>query len=194
MLVSLNITTRDKLLEAAVRVLNVQPRASLADVAQAAGVKRVTLHRVIGLREDLLRDVALRALEQREQASAAAIKGKRKAFEQLKAIVGALVPCANSCHFLWTNPEVLSDPEIAPEIKRHDAQLANLIDRAKGEGEILSSIPNSWIITSLDAVLYAAANTVEADGISINEASSLAIQSLFGGISKRVKGLQLAHD
>lgn len=190
MSISLNNTTKDKLLEAAVRVLNNQPRASLADIAEAAGVKRVTLHRVIGTREELLRDVALRALDQMDEASYAAIKGKRKAFEQLKAIVGALVPYADSCHFLWKNPDVWDDPEIAREIKRHDKELCDLIDRAKEEGDILSFIPNSWIIASLDAVLYAAASTSQAGNIATNDASALAIQTLFGGITKKVKGMQ----
>ncbi|QUS57931.1 TetR/AcrR family transcriptional regulator [Pseudovibrio brasiliensis] len=188
----MNNTTKDKLLEAAVRVLNMQPRASLADIAEAAGVKRVTLHRVIGTREELLRDVALRALEQMDEACYSAVKGKRKAFEQLKAIVGALVPYADSCHFLWKNPDVWDDPEIAREIKRHDQELCDLIDRAKAEGDILSFIPNSWIIASLDAVLYAAASTAKAGNIATNDASALAIQTLFGGITKKVKGTALA--
>ncbi len=186
-----NNTTKDKLLEAAVRVLNAQPRASLADIAEAAGVKRVTLHRVIGTREELLRDVALRALEQMDEACLNAVKGKRKAIEQLKAIVGALVPCADSCHFLWKNPDIWQEPEIAREIERHNTVLCELVDRAKQEGDILSLIPNSWIIASLDAVLYAAASTAKAGNIASNDASTLAVQTLFGGITKKVKGATL---
>ncbi len=186
-----NNTTKDKLLEAAVRVLNAQPRASLADIAEAAGVKRVTLHRVIGTREELLRDVALRALEQMDEACLNAVKGKRKAIEQLKAIVGALVPCADSCHFLWKNPDIWQEPEIAREIERHNTELCELVDRAKQEGDILSLIPNSWIIASLDAVLYAAASTAKAGNIASSDASTLAVQTLFGGITKKVKGATL---
>ncbi|WP_209009329.1 TetR/AcrR family transcriptional regulator [Pseudovibrio japonicus] len=188
----LNNTTKDKLLEAAVRVLNTQPRASLADIAEAAGVKRVTLHRVVGTREELLRDVALRALQQMDDAVSAAIKGKRKPFEQLKAIVTALVPIADSCHFLWNGPDVGNEPDITQEIQRHDKQLRDLIDRAKAEGDILSFLPNSWVMASLDAVVYAAANTVETDNIPLTDASALAIQTLFGGITKKVKGGQPA--
>ncbi len=186
----LNNTTKDKLLEAAVRVLNTQPRASLADIAGAAGVKRVTLHRVIGTREELLREVALRALQQMDEAISAAVKGKRKPFEQLKAIVGALVPIADACHFLWNGPDVGYDREITQEIQRHNTQLRDLIDRAKAEGDILSFLPNSWIMSSLDAVLYAAANTAQTDNTPLTDASALATQTLFGGITKKVKGGQ----
>ncbi|SDQ72934.1 TetR/AcrR family transcriptional regulator [Pseudovibrio sp. Tun.PSC04-5.I4] len=182
MSIPLQNTTKDKLLEAAVRVLNVHPGASLADVALRAGVKRVTLHRVIGTREDLLRELALRSLAQTDAACQHAVIGKAKSIDQLKAIVAALVPHAENCHFLWKNPDICDDPEIARDVKHHEKVLLTLIERVITEGHIQPSLSPKWVMASLDAVLYAAATTARQEDMPMEEASSLAVQTLFGGI------------
>ena len=58
------------LLDIAATVLVSDPAASLAEVAEAAGIGRTTLHKYYATREDLVRAVGHRAIDLWEQAVA----------------------------------------------------------------------------------------------------------------------------
>lgn len=180
-------STKEALIDAAIRVLAAQPTATLADIADSAGVKRVTLHRLIGTREDLLRDIALRSLNEMDAACYAAAADAETAFEKLRAIVAVLVPLADRVHFLWNDPSAWEDEAVARQISRHDQELGELIDQAKADGDIAMDIPNAWIIASLNAVLFAALSASRAGDIAVNDASDLAVRTLFDGIANPVK-------
>ena len=62
--------TRPSLLDVAAEVLVADPAASLAEVAEAAGIGRTTLHKHYATRDDLLTAVGNRALDLWEQAVA----------------------------------------------------------------------------------------------------------------------------
>src|SRR5689334_4175267 len=61
------------LLDTAVSVLVADPAAALAEVAEAAGIGRTTLHKHYATRDDLLRAVGHRAIDRYEQVVAAAV-------------------------------------------------------------------------------------------------------------------------
>ena len=177
-----NNRTKDSLIEAAIQVLSAQPSATLADVAEAAGVKRVTLHRLIGTREELLKEIAFRSLTEMDEACHKAAEAAVSAVDKLQAIVGALVPLADRCHFLWQHPSAWKEESVAKEVSRHDQELRELIDQAKDEGDIPADLPNAWIIASLDAILFAALSAARAGDIAVNDAAKLAVRTLFEGI------------
>src|ERR1700722_9666399 len=60
--------TRPPLLDVAAEVLVADPAASLAEVAEAAGIGRTTLHKHYATRDDLLRAVGHRAIDLWEHA------------------------------------------------------------------------------------------------------------------------------
>ncbi len=177
--------TKDSLVEAAIRVLAVTPTATLSDIAQAAGVKRVTLHRLIGTRDDLLKEIAIRSLAEMDEACRNAIEKAKSALEALRASVEALVPVGDRCHFLWTQTEVWDDPGVAKEIARQHEELFELIDAAKSEGSIRPDIPNAWVVAAIEAVVFAALTTARAGDIAVNDAGKLAARTLFMGIENR---------
>jgi len=148
-------TTKDSLIEAAIRVLTANPAASLSDIAAEAGVKRVTLHRLLGTREELLQEIAIRSLAEMDNACQHAARDAKTSMEALRLSVEALVPVGDRCHFLWSLSDVWEEPEVAQEIARQNAELAELIDDAKSEGSVDSDIPNAWIM---------AANNVDRSG------------------------------
>lgn len=178
-------TTRDSLVEAAICVLAARPTATLSDIAQAAGVKRVTLHRLIGTRDELLKEIAIRSLTEMDEACRNAAENSKSAMDALRASVEALVPVGDRCHFLWTQAEVWEEPSVAKETARQHEELSELIDGAKSEGSIQPDIPNAWIIAALEAVVFAALTTARAGNIAPNDAGKLAVRTLFAGIEKR---------
>lgn len=178
--------TKEKLLDAGLRVINANPRASLADVAEAAGVKRITLHRNIGIREELLQELTYRSLAQVEQACTAAIKGRKKPISQLKAVVAALVPLADASFFLLSKPDVWLDRDVKQQLAQFEASLTQLIEQARAEGDILEDLPASWVLLSLSSVLRTAATSLNQQTLSLEEVQELTLQTLFGGIARRV--------
>lgn len=175
-------TTKDSLLKAAVEVLSTRPTATLAEIAEAAGVRRVTLHRLLGTRDDLLEEIAIRSLAEMDEACRQAVENAESAIAALRASVEALVPVGDRCHFLWTQAEVWEEPSVAKELARQNRELAQLIDEAKSEGSIAIDAPNAWIIAAIEAVVFAALKTVRAGDVAGNEAGKLAARTLFEGI------------
>lgn len=184
-MISKKSKTKQALLNAAIQVLSAQPSATLAEIAEAAGVKRVTLHRSFGTRDELLKAIALHSLAEMDEACYKAAAKKKTAADQLRAIVGALVPIGDRCHFLWRNASIWEEESVAAEIERHNKELSQLIDLAKKEGDIAIHIPNAWIIASLDAVIFAALCASRKGDIAVNDAAKLAEETLFQGIATR---------
>lgn len=175
-------TTKDSLIEAAIRVFAAQPSATLADVAEAAGVRRVTLHRLLGTRDELLREIAFRSLAEMDEACRIAAEDTDSAIAALRACVEALVPVGDRCHFLWTQDEVWQEPRIAKEVNRQNEELSELIDEAKSDGDLAHDIPNAWIIAAIESVVFAALTTARSGNIAANDAGRLAVRTLFDGI------------
>lgn len=175
-------STKDSLLSAAINVLSTRPAATLAEIAEAAGVRRVTLHRLVGTRDDLLREIAMRSLAEMDEACQKAVENAQSAIAALRASVEALVPVGDRCHFLWTQAKVWEEPSVAKEVARQNAELAALIDAAKAEGSIATDIPNAWIIAAIEAVVFAALTSARAGDVAVNDAGTLATRTLFAGL------------
>src|SRR5690348_4326853 len=96
------------LLDIAAEVLVADPAASLAQVAEAAGIGRTTLHKHYATRDDLLRAVGHRALDLWDQAIQTVTTGDRETGRDgesgLRAVVEALLPVGPQLAFLWRNP------------------------------------------------------------------------------------------
>ncbi len=149
--------TRKAILDAATTVLAENPAASLGDIAQAADVGRSTLHRYFAERIDLLRAVALHvhalsnaAIEHAEPDCGPPVAALRRVVEcQLE--LGPIVP------FVYNEPSINSDPELAAELDTGDEVIVEVLDRAATVG---AAGPPGWPRLAFWALLnagYAAA-------------------------------------
>ena len=178
-------TTKETIIEAAIEALAANPAISLAQIADSAGVKRVTLHRLVGTRDDLLQEIAIRSMAEMDEVCSEAAKGATTAIAALKAIVEALVPVGDRCHFLWNLTDVWEEPNVAKEAARQDQEMIALIDLAKAEGSISAEFPTPWILASMMSVVYTALHTARAGDIAVNEAGQLAVRTLFDGFENK---------
>lgn len=174
--------TKDSLIEAAIQVLADHPNATLSEIAESAGVRRVTLHRQIGTRQDLLREIAIRSLNEMDEACEKAAADAPTAIAALRSIVAALVPVGDRCHFLWKQRDIWDEPSVAKKMAQQDKELFALIDLAKAEGAIAADIPNAWVVAAIESVVFTALSTSRAGDIAVNSASDLAVRTLFEGI------------
>ena len=173
----------EAIVEAATRLLAVDPNASVSEIAKAAGVGRVTLYGHFDSRTTLLREVANRAIHQTDATLAGVDFGgdPREALGRLLEMTwhlthrfGALVVAASG-----TLP-----PE---EIRRaHDepaARVRMLLERGRAVGQFRADMPLEWQISVIQAVLHGATAAVHRGEITAEEAPVLVRNTVLAALA-----------
>lgn len=176
--------TKKLILESAVEVLTVNPAASLQDIAEAAGVGRVTLHRHFGSRDFLIQELARYSLEETDRACEPIESQATSAKHALELLIDVLVRLGDRFHFIWYgHPNIWNCEELADEIKRHDDELRELISEVKREGAIAADVPTAWVISCIENLSYAAWSSTREGSIAPNDAAKLVCRTLFQGLA-----------
>lgn len=178
--------SRAALLEAGLDVLLKNPGATLSEIAVTAGVGRATLYRHFETREQLLLELAIESLAETDRACAYIEEQNLKGKEAIEEIVIAVMPLGNRFHFLlslWS--EFGSNKELTKMYNRQLTQLENRIAEAKLEKSIDKAIPNEWLVSLLDNLLYTGWYCIGAGTLSAEQASKLASRSFFSGVEPK---------
>jgi TetR/AcrR family transcriptional regulator, repressor for lfrA len=133
--------TRNAILDAAMSVLADNPAASLGDIAAAANVGRSTLHRYFAERSDLLHalarhvhDLSNAAIEHAEPDCGPAVEALRRVVD-CQLDLGPIVP------FIYNEPTIAADPELAALLNTGDEVIVDVLNRASMRG---SAGPPDW--------------------------------------------------
>ncbi|MEM1132044.1 MAG: helix-turn-helix domain-containing protein [Pseudomonadota bacterium] len=178
---SLRPSASAALIEAAFTILSENPAASLADIAERAGVGRATLHRHFSGRDDLILTLGKTALEEMEAAAEAACANVPSHSEALRCTLEALIPLGDRYRFLMRE-QIEDNPEIIAELDRQQREMHDMINAAKDEGLFDTTVPTAWIAQAYDNLLYAAWEAVKAQDLTPAQASTLAWQTLTQGL------------
>lgn len=158
--------------------------ATLAEVAERAGIGRATLHRHFAGRRDLIRALALIAIAEMDEAVDAACAGLEKVEDRLRAALGALIPLGDRHGFLAREP-LEDEPEIDRAFARQMKELEAEIEAAKAEGVFDPAIATAWIREAYDHLLYAAWECVDAESLTKTQAADLAWRTLMNGVGAK---------
>lgn len=153
---------RAPLLDVVAEVLVSDPSASLADVAEAAGIGRTTLHKQYATRGDLIRAVGFRALDLWEQALGGVTDSDPDG--GLRAMVAAMIPIGPQLAFLWRTPSFDHDTEIKRRWHAVQEHLLGVLRRAQALGILAAEAPEWWLLQTFFALIYVGAESV-ADGL-----------------------------
>lgn len=178
---TIRLSTRDTIIEAAFQLYSEDPAASLADIAKRAGIGRATLHRHFKGRDELFAELALTALREIDTVAEEATKDAKSYTESLKNIMDALIPLANRHWFLYREP-IEDYPEASVEIQRQTREMAEAIEEVKKEGGIDPGIPTTWVVQAFDNLIFAAWELVRSGEATPKQASDLAWQTFISGI------------
>jgi TetR/AcrR family transcriptional repressor of mexCD-oprJ operon len=147
----------EKILEAAVATLSRNPEASVGEIAQAAGVGRVTLYGHFGSREALIEAALTRLLDEGDRVLAAldlsgdprdALRALIESGWLLTAQAGAVLDAARG-----TLP-----PGRIQELHAKPAQRVEaLIRRGQAEGVFRADLPVTWLTSALHHIMKGAA-------------------------------------
>jgi AcrR family transcriptional regulator len=145
---------RDAVLRAAAGLLATNPRASLGEIAMAAGVGRTTVHRAFPTREDLLTALALQAVDRLRGALATARPGDGTAVDALERVVHEVLPLVDELRFLDAGPEVWDLPQLKDAWWSVTLELDGLIERGQREGDIRGDVPAEVIVEAFTGMLW----------------------------------------
>lgn len=173
-------------LAVAADVLALDPTASLAVIAEAAGIGRTTLHKRFPKRQDMLLAVAYDSIELMEQAliDAGMTDDETDAVEALGRFIEACVALGSRIAFLFRQPSLDPVKDIQLASDRIDATTNAFIVRAQREGLLRADQPAWWINSTLYAICYGAWENVALGRLAPLDAPKLALETALTGLGR----------
>jgi AcrR family transcriptional regulator len=171
------------ILDAALTCLAANPDASIADIAAAAGVGRITLYGHFKTRADLIDAVLVRTTASGHEILAQTdTAGEPRA--ALARLVGASWLLVDQFRFVLA----AASRELPPERIRdvHDLVLGRvreLIERGQRTGDFRTDLPTPWLTGLCMAVMHAAAADVSSGRMSAAEVPSVVTATLLAALT-----------
>ena len=175
-------SSKEELLDAAIAVLVDNPSASLSEVVKKAGVGRATLYRYFSTREALVKEIALLAIKQTDEAIAPIVTKQLSSQETLREMLEVIVPLGDRFHFLMSESSAYNDPEVTQAYNRQLSDLNTLVEGLKQEGVVALDISNAWTVAAIDSLIWAAWYSVQTGYVAPKEAASLVYRTLTQGL------------
>lgn len=169
------------LLDVAAEVLVADPAASLAEVAEAAGIGRTTLHKHYPTRDDLLRAVGDRALGLWEDA-VGEVTGTGDPDGGLRAVTTAMIPIGPQLAFLWRTPSFDHANDMDARRLAVEAATLAILKRAQDRGAIAAGLPDWWLFRTFFSLIYVAAESVQTGHLAPRDAPDFALNTYLHGI------------
>ncbi|WP_112137099.1 TetR/AcrR family transcriptional regulator [Glycomyces dulcitolivorans] len=168
----------DNILDAGLRLYSSRPGVSVAEVAEAAGVGRVTLYGHFPSRTELAKALMDRAFEETE-AAWRAVDTSGPADAALDRVL------REQWHLMERNRNLRDNiiGDVSPQWlrQRHDPilrRIEELITRGQDEGAFRTDLPLSWLITALYSLVHAAADEITAGRLAAKQAPEVLSASL----------------
>lgn len=178
--------TRRAIVDAAISVISDNPTAPLSDIAEAAGVGRSTLHRYFPERTDLLRAVALQVHAASNAAIEAADPTCGPTLSALRRVVESQLDLGPIMQYVYTEPLIQSDRELAAHLDTGDEVIADILARATADRP---AYPPGWSRRVFWSLLLTGYSAVRDDGIPRQQVVDAIMNSLTEGtISSRPSG------
>ncbi|KHO18094.1 TetR/AcrR family transcriptional regulator [Mycolicibacterium setense] len=170
--------TRKAILDAAMTVLADNPSASLSDIATAADVGRSTVHRYYPERTELLRALARHVHELSNAAIDRADPMHGPADAALRRVVESQLDLGPIVLFVYSEPTILADRELAAHLDTGDEAIVELLNRASVDRP---EYPPGWARRVFWALLDAGYEAAKQDGTPRHQIVDAIMTSLTAG-------------
>jgi TetR/AcrR family transcriptional repressor of mexCD-oprJ operon len=173
----------ERILDAAVEELALDPATSMAAVARRAGVVRATLYVHFPTREALIDAVTERAIAEAADAIRAAAPDEGEPDEALARMLAAAWRTLGRYHALV---EINTRLDPARLRALHEPVLGLMrptLERGRASGAFDSDLPLDWLLTVVLELVHAASREVSAGRLSEGTAERALIASVAGALS-----------
>lgn len=171
------------ILEAATECLSRDPDVSIAEIAAAAGVGRITLYGHFKTRAELVDAVLVRTIEEADRLlDATDTRGDpRAALVRLTAASWQIVD-------RFRNLTVIALRELPPErmLAVHDRimrRIESIIERGQRSGDFRTDLPAPWLVAVAINLMHLAATETAGGRVSSDEAPGLLSATLLSALS-----------
>ena len=160
---------RDAILQAAAECLSVNPSASLADIAQAAGIARITLYGHFSSRNELLTELVHTSMA-RVEAELGSVDLSGDAWHALESLAASSWRLVNSLSVLRGIAEqALPAEEMHGSHGDPRARVEHLLARGRADGSFRDDQSIAWQTACYFSLLHGAAAEVRAGRLSEDE-------------------------
>lgn len=170
-------------MQAALTLFSDRSEASFSEIAVKAGVGRATLHRHFRNRAALIDALCLQCMDEMDRAVLAAESADMRSADRLASMFTATIPLGDRYSFLQhqyaTNEDVRS---------RYLAQLDwlnGLVVALKAERTIADDVPDYWLVSQIDHLIWTAWRAVRDGNITVRDAVALAMRSILHGLGEQ---------
>jgi AcrR family transcriptional regulator len=159
------------------------PQASLAAVARAAGVSRVTLYSHFPSREVLLEAVLERSVAQAAEVLEAEALDELPAGEALLRLIRSSWRILDQHSSLFAAVSTALTPaQMRDHHERVLAPLLGLLTRGQAQGAIRDDLPVQWLVTVFYSLIHAAAAEVQARRLPAEAAPDVLADTLLAAL------------
>ncbi|GAA4956228.1 TetR/AcrR family transcriptional regulator [Nonomuraea thailandensis] len=180
--------TRDQIMKAAIHHLNESPAASMAQLAEAVGISRATLHRHFSSRDELMLALAHRAYDQWERlqvtsgVAAATASGDPEALEQaLNALLEGVIDVADEYGFGLTDDRLATHPELRRRTDELEEREVALYAAAQRAGLLRTDLPARWISNTVYGLLVTVRESLRNGDVARRDVTRLLISTFLHG-------------
>jgi TetR/AcrR family transcriptional regulator, mexCD-oprJ operon repressor len=172
------------ILEAGLACLSRNPDASVAEVAQAAGVGRVTLYGHFPSRQALVDAVLAHAIRQAHAVLDAEAIDHGPASDALSRLIRSSWPILAQHRSLLA----AAQRDLRPaRIRRHHdqamARVERLIARGQDEGDFRTDLPRPWLVATFYSLMHAAAEEVDAGRLDPAQAGGVLATTILAALA-----------
>ena len=176
--------SRVAIIDAAIGVLAGNPDASLATIAEAAGVGRATLYRHFPGRSDLIDAITRQAIEETDAAVRTIRWENTTSSEFLLAVFEAMVPLGDRYHFLMVMAPAAAGSDVGEAYARQLREVEEMMSWMRRDGALAPDVPIDWAVLIVDSLIYAAWTAVRDGSVAPRHAASLACRTFLSGLSR----------
>ena len=175
----------ERIVVAAVECLSRDPSASLGEIAQAAGVGRVTLYGHFPSREVLVEAALTRVLADGDEVLQA-LDLSGDPVEALRSLVASSWRLtAQASAVLEAAQEVLPPGRIRELHAKPERRANDLIRRGQAEGVFRSDLPADWLAATTHHVMKGAAADIAAGRLDEGDAAHFISEVIIGALAHR---------
>lgn len=184
------MVSRDEVLGAAQRALNLDAGAPMAAIAEAAGVSRATLHRHVESRDALLVELGTRSVDRWESRMDAADLEAVSASgdpDRIRAVVEDLVrgyvEDSDDFGFALTDHVILANADLVARTETLADREATLWAAAQAAGVLRPGLPPRWVGHAVYGLLVAGREAVRLGDVARRDVPDLVLSTLLTGVS-----------
>ncbi|WP_431907254.1 TetR/AcrR family transcriptional regulator [Nonomuraea jabiensis] len=173
------------ILEAGTRLLSADPTASVADIAKAAGVGRVTLYGHFPSREALVDAVLDHAVEVADAVLADDSLDTVPAPEAMARLLRSSWEVLDRHRRLFLAADrVLATERIREHHERPLRRVERLIVRGQRAGEFRTDLPPGWLVTTFFSIIHSAAQEREAGRLAPEEVEQVLTRTMLSLLAR----------